>query len=276
MSQSSSKGELALSIKAVIAVLGVVALIEAFILSMMYNGVGENEMSLNMGTKEEIAARIKPVVTLEDMRSGDTAPAAAPVAAKKSAKELFAAVCSACHSTGAAGAPKVGDKAAWEPRFAQGEDALLASAKNGKGAMPPKGGSVYTDEELKLAIGYMLIETGLKKKAAEAAPPAPSSATPAAKEESAAPAVTSASSNVDIAAGDKTYHSVCFACHDTGAAGAPVLGNGAAWAARKGKGIDALAQSAINGKGAMPPRGGAGHLSDADIKNVVGFMLSKL
>ncbi len=64
--------------------------------------------------------------------------------------------CVACHSTGAAGAPKAGDKAAWAPRLAAGIDALVASAKAGKGAMPPKGlCGDCSDAELKEIIEFM-------------------------------------------------------------------------------------------------------------------------
>jgi cytochrome c5 len=47
--------------------------------------------------------------------------------------------CKICHATGAAGAPKTGDAAAWEPRLAKGMDVLVASVNNGLNAMPPKG-----------------------------------------------------------------------------------------------------------------------------------------
>jgi cytochrome c5 len=91
------------------------------------------------------------------------ADAAAPAvaAAPRSGSEVYNSGCMACHATGAAGAPKVGDAAAWQPRVGQGMDALLASAVNGKGAMPPRGGSSASDEELRAAIEYMLKETGL-------------------------------------------------------------------------------------------------------------------
>jgi cytochrome c5 len=65
-------------------------------------------------------------------------------------------VCSACHATGVAGAPKVGDKAAWAPRVAQGIDTLTASAIHGKGAMPPKGGSSASDVDIKTVVSYMV------------------------------------------------------------------------------------------------------------------------
>jgi cytochrome c5 len=69
---------------------------------------------------------------------------------------LYNQVCSACHATGVAGAPKVGDKAAWTPRAGQGVDALTASAIKGKGAMPPKGGSSASDAEIKGVVAYMV------------------------------------------------------------------------------------------------------------------------
>jgi len=47
--------------------------------------------------------------------------------------------CKVCHATGAAGAPKTGDAAAWEPRLAKGMDVLVASVNTGLNAMPPKG-----------------------------------------------------------------------------------------------------------------------------------------
>ena len=64
-------------------------------------------------------------------------------------------VCSACHLTGAAGAPKLGDKAAWAPRLAQGIDGLTANAIKGKNAMPPRGGSSATDAQIREVVTYM-------------------------------------------------------------------------------------------------------------------------
>ena len=53
--------------------------------------------------------------------------------------DKIAKACGVCHNAGVAGAPKIGDKAAWEPRLAKGIDVLVGSVTNGKGAMPPKG-----------------------------------------------------------------------------------------------------------------------------------------
>ncbi len=66
-------------------------------------------------------------------------------------------VCAACHVAGVANAPKFGDKEAWDARMADGGiDMLLANSIAGKGGMPPRGGTNLTDEQLKLAIGYIL------------------------------------------------------------------------------------------------------------------------
>ena len=69
----------------------------------------------------------------------------------------FQKACVACHMTGAAGAPKLEDKAAWAPRIAQGKDALYTSALKGKGAMPPKGGQMQlSDDEIMAAVDYVV------------------------------------------------------------------------------------------------------------------------
>ena len=95
------------------------------------------------------------------------APAAAPAAAgakggdAAKGKTVYEGTCVACHGTGAAGAPKAGDKAAWAPRLKTGMDALYASALKGKNAMPPKGGNMsLSDADIKAAVDYL---TGLAK-----------------------------------------------------------------------------------------------------------------
>ena len=75
----------------------------------------------------------------------------------------------------------------------------------------------------------------------------------------------------------ETYKGTCAACHDAGVAGAPKLGDKAAWAPRIKGGKDALYKSAISGKPgtAMMAKGGASNLSDADVKAVVDMMMAK-
>jgi cytochrome c5 len=92
-------------------------------------------------------------------------PAAAPAAAAAAAggvdgKGIYDKTCVACHAAGVAGAPKLGDKAAWAPRLAAGGDALLKSVIAGKGAMPPKGGNTaLSDAEVKAAVDYMVAQS---------------------------------------------------------------------------------------------------------------------
>ena len=90
------------------------------------------------------------------------APAAAPAARTEVAagEAVFKKTCAMCHQTGAAGAPKLGDKADWGPRLAQGKDTLYKHALEGfngnKGAMPAKGGNPsLSDDDVKAAVDFM-------------------------------------------------------------------------------------------------------------------------
>jgi len=86
-----------------------------------------------------------------------TKPAAAPAADVPATGELaFQQVCSACHSTGVNGAPKIGDHAAWGPRIAQGKETLYAHAIGGKGNMPAKGGTNWPDDTIRKTVDYMV------------------------------------------------------------------------------------------------------------------------
>ncbi|RII82985.1 cytochrome c5 family protein [Neopusillimonas maritima] len=90
------------------------------------------------------------------------------------------------------------------------------------------------------------------------------------------PQQTAAAAPAEIdPAGEKLYNTVCLACHAAGVAGAPKLGDKAAWEPLAAKGIDSLVSTVISGKGAMPPKGGAVQASDAEIRAAVQFMVSK-
>ena len=100
---------------------------------------------------DESDVRIQPVAKFE------LAKAEAPAASgPRDGATIYNSVCGACHNTGAAGAPKIDDKAAWAPRVAQGKAALITSVTNGKGAMPPKGGATLSDDEIKGVVDYVL------------------------------------------------------------------------------------------------------------------------
>ena len=72
-------------------------------------------------------------------------------------KAVYDKTCVACHASGVANAPKLGDKAAWAPRIATGRDAMVASVVKGKGAMPPKAGAAnLSDDDIKAAVDYLV------------------------------------------------------------------------------------------------------------------------
>ena len=182
-------------------------------------------------------------------------------------QQVVAEACGTCHETGAGGAPKVGDWAAWKPRIEKGLNALYESAITGHGGMPARGGMAkLTDAEIRRAIEYMF----------NAGKQAGSGAAPAAAAPAAVPvaATAAAAAGTGAAAGKKLYETACLACHAAGVAGAPKFGDKAAWAVRAGAGIDALTASVIKGKGAMPPRGAAAGASDADIRAAVEYLLT--
>lgn len=191
---------------------------------------------------------------------------------EKTGEQIVQAQCVKCHGTGEGGAPKIGDKSAWGPRVSRGIDAVTMDAIHGHGGMPARGGlAELSDAEFKRAIVYMFSQVGSKESAAPAMPGSGVAAAPAA----AAPAGATAPQQVAAADGKGIYDKACFACHASGAAGAPMTGDKTAWAPRIKSGLDALVASALKGKGAMPPKGGNMALSDADIKAAVDYMLAQ-
>ena len=209
----------------------------------------------------------------------------------RAGEEVYKGQCAACHATGAAGAPKFGDTAAWSARIATGFETLVQSALKGKGAMAPQGGGDFNDTEIARAVAFMANAAGAKfaepaapaaegAAAAPAAPAAPAPAPAAAPAVEAAPvaaapvaaAPATAAPAAAAGAGESLYKQACQVCHAAGVAGAPKFGDKAAWSARLPAGIDALYNSVAKGKGAMPPRGGAAQASDADLRAAVEFM----
>ena len=116
--------------------------------------------------QENIEDRIRPVGNVH--LSGESAMAEAVVDAEKNEPMLVAAAeeksveeiyqaCAVCHGSGVLNAPKLGDKAGWEPRLAKGVEQLYANAINGVGTMPPKGGRLdFSDEDIRRVVDYML------------------------------------------------------------------------------------------------------------------------
>jgi cytochrome c5 len=276
------------------------ALVALTATSALSAGIAVSQEGGDSRAEAAILERIKPVGQVNVAGAGAEAQAgteAAAPAAARTGEEVVGAVCNACHGTGALNAPKIGDGAEWSKRLAAagGVDGLLKVAIAGKNAMPPRGGGNASDQELRNAIEYMLKKSGVDA-GSSAAASAPASKSPMAAAAGmmgdAVQTVTEAAKDaankvadavapqsdesVDLTRGKGVYDGGCVACHGTGVANAPRLGDAAAWGPRIDQGMDTLLQHALNGKGAMPPRGGRMDLSDDDIKSAIAYMVSKV
>jgi cytochrome c5 len=259
--------------------------------------------STTRDTKEDeqhVLERIKPVGTIVLADAG-------AASGNLSGQQVFAQVCKTCHETGLAGAPKAGDKAAWAPRIAEGENTLVQHAIAGyqgkTGVMPPKGGNPdLTDDEVHRAVVYLADQAGATWKepaptqTASAAPPAAAAPAAAPAPAAPAPAATAATTTATPTAGAASaptagapattatasaggegkavYDQTCHVCHATGLAGSPKFGDKAAWAPRIATGMDKLYNAALHGLNAMPPKGGNTALTDAQVKAAVDYMVS--
>ena len=122
--------------------------------------------------KELVAKRLMPVGSLvmvnslqqvessQNKKTNQEKPMAPPVVVSDGPggiQAIYSSSCSACHASGAAGAPKLGDKEAWAPRIKSGSEVLYNSAIKGKKAMPPKGGNIsLSNEDVKAVVDYMV------------------------------------------------------------------------------------------------------------------------
>lgn len=147
----------------------VLAILIVFTITIIFlaRGIGfKDEAESNPSRQAKAAERIKPV---SDVYTGEAGAAAIQQASAAATTEvsvafdgsldaemIYTSVCSACHTTGAAGAPMLGS-----PEMAQraekGLDALMLSALNGINAMPARGGRAdLSDEQVQVAIEFML------------------------------------------------------------------------------------------------------------------------
>ena len=152
--------------------IGIIILLVNMVVSGTKVGAGSDTL-----TPEAVTKRIAPVAGFE------LVDANAPKVFK-TGEQVFAAVCTACHTAGVAGAPKIGDNAAWAPFIKAGYESLLNVALHGKGGMPAKGGNpTLSDYEVARAVVYMANKSG-----ASLPEPAAPAEEGAKKEEAAAPA----------------------------------------------------------------------------------------
>jgi cytochrome c5 len=154
-------------------IIGIVLLVQ-FVTQQKLTGAGSESQSA-----DAVASRLKPVAD-----QGFTLKDANAPKVLQSGEAIFTSTCQACHGTGAAGAPKVGDNGAWAARIGQGYATIVKHAVEGLRAMPAKGGNPDLDDiEVARAVVYMANKSGGKLKEPEV--PAAPAAAPAAE---AAPA----------------------------------------------------------------------------------------
>lgn len=252
----------------VIPIFGIIALV-FFVSSANKPAAGANDSEM------AVAQRIQKVGSVE-IRDANR-----PL---KSGEEVYKAQCAVCHATGMLNAPKFGDQGAWSARLTTGFQSLWDHALKGKGAMPPQAGGDFNDTEIGKAVVYMAAAVG--GKFPEPAAPVAAASAPASTTADAAPppdvvaalaaankpaAVGAAAPATAAGAIPALYTQTCAVCHGAGIAGAPKVGDKAAWAPRIAEGMDVMVAIAIKGKGAMPPRGGS-TASDAEIKAIVQYM----
>ncbi|WP_242458000.1 c-type cytochrome [Halomonas sp. YLGW01] len=225
---------------------------------------------------DAIAERLAPVGEL--CRAGEDCGTAAMASSSggasqssgASGEEIYGQVCMACHDTGAAGAPMKGDAEAWAPRLEKGLETLYSHAINGFNAMPAKGGNpALSDDEVKRSVQH-LVEPVFDGELPAIGGSETASAGGEGGETSGEAAMATAS-DID---GGAIYGQVCMACHDTGAAGAPMKGDAEAWTTRLEKGTETLYDHAINGFNAMPAKGGNPALSDDEVKAAVDHLIA--
>ncbi|MGG4579204.1 c-type cytochrome [Alcaligenes sp. Me129] len=134
----------------------------------MANAAGADFKEPDAPAPEGEEADAKPEATAAaDTKPAEETPAAeAPKASQTAAADdnkvdpagikLYDTICFACHAAGVAGAPKFGDQAAWKPYIESGMDTMVQKAIHGVGAMPPRGGSQASDDEIRAAIQHMV------------------------------------------------------------------------------------------------------------------------
>lgn len=160
MSDDHTKMTKTTPLQFVMALLGglfapLIAIILIFSLIVKIHMSHAEQMSTAMDAAS-VDARIKPVAQLNIVDAN-------AVHVDKTGEEVFNAVCTACHTPGALGAPKFGNKVEWGPRIKQGYQTLISHAESGIRQMPPRGGNPdLSDLEIARAVAYMADAGGAK------------------------------------------------------------------------------------------------------------------
>lgn len=146
----------------VLAVLIVIALLVGVFAGGM-SSADREESGLDPRYSETVEQRIKPVGQVAVGEPPKEEVAVVAVAAEpRSGQEIYDGFCAACHGSGLPGVPQLGDTAAWQARWDEGVDKVVADAIKGEGGMPPRGGSDASDDEMRAAVMYLFKQAGLE------------------------------------------------------------------------------------------------------------------
>ena len=172
-------------------------------------------------------------------------------------KKIYHQYCMGCHTTGAGGAPKIGDKAVWRPLIQKGLNQLYKNSIEGVGGMPARGTCLTcTNAEVQAAVRYLVNKSRTKLVGTKTIKPKPFK-------------------KLTLDEGKNIYEQHCASCHEGQVMGVPQTGDKNTWAPLIAKGVDHLVLNTINGYKGMPSRGGCKQCNDAEIKAAVKYMVQQ-
>ncbi|MDP1595958.1 MAG: c-type cytochrome [Methylotenera sp.] len=250
------------------AVAGIVGIaLFVFLVGKIFGVSDQLDVVAPMAAETKVIENIKPVAVVE-LASAESAGAKV----EKSGEEVVKGVCAMCHEAGLMNSPKLGDKAQWAPRIAQGYETLVKHAIEGIRTMPARGGNpALTDGEIANAVVHMANGAGAKFAAPKSAEPAP-----VAEETKPAEVVAAVVAEQAMPAagkgGEEVYKLSCAMCHTAGLMNAPKLGDKAQWEPRIKQGYATLVTNATKGIRMMPAKGGNPALTDAEVADTVKYM----
>lgn len=170
----------------------------------------------------------------------------------KTGHKVYESYCAVCHTTGAAGAPKLGDTLEWKKRLKQGKTLVYDRAIHGFNSMPPKGTCTgCSDEAVKAAVDYLILndQAGTNKTIPVQEIP------------------------LSLAVGKQIYQQHCAVCHDNGRLGAPIIGDKLRWKSIIAKHIDVLFAHTIYGYKKMPAKGDCKNCTNSELEASVKYMV---
>lgn len=208
-----------------------------------------NHDSLNQLSSSDLLAIAKYLKTVESK--------AQPVASGGDAgKATYETYCSGCHTTGAGGAPKYGDAAAWDAVTKKGMPQVYNNALHGIGGMPAKGTcNACSDDNIKQAVDYMVNSTkGSTGKSIVAA---------------------TKTKPLTMADGKRIYDANCSVCHVAGFKGAPKPGDMAAWQKIIAAGFYDTYKNVVTGRTGHIPQGACPTCTDGELKAAIKYMMQQ-